>query len=225
MENYEDEKTPPRAAAPSGAKRIRARRLIAEAAAGDKRPLWLEFPFGTGQVLVEEIPAKREERYYQPHWAGICFKGTQKADAERYAHLTRCKIEFLDATDLEPAIYDGFAYPRVHLDHVRLFRDREGQFFLTSEPYGSDKPFEQDQEWCRHNGWGMFVMPPGYGFHNPGYDGPGTRLILLSPPEGAPLDPIVATAFRVLRPLPRELQQYRQQQKAAPVWSGQIFSS
>jgi hypothetical protein len=208
MKGRMDEKTPPRAAAPSGANKVRARRSIAEAAAGGKRPLRLEFPFGEGQVLVETILAKHEARHYWPHWAGVRFQHAKKTEAQRHAHLTLGKIEFMDAAGLESIAYDGTTGP--YSDHTRVFQDQESRVLISNEPYGSDGSFEQGQEWCLHNGWGMFVFPPGYGFHNPGYDGPSTQLIFLSPPGGAPLDPIVATAFRVLKPLPRELQQYRQ---------------
>jgi hypothetical protein len=178
--------------------------------ASGKRHLCLQFPFrGENRVYKEKIEALHELSFYGDTWSSKHTRAYDLAGAKRHAFLDRSKIEFIDTARLAPTTGTESPYgPHgVEVDHTRAFRDASGDLLFSAEPYHGWGDLKEAELTPLRGGWVGSLMPEGYGFHNPGYGAPQThtRLIFLSPPGGADLAPIVETALRVLKPIPREL--------------------
>ncbi|MCS3805056.1 hypothetical protein HNO92_002207 [Chromobacterium alkanivorans] len=131
------------------------------------------------------IPARLQEEY-------VAEGDRQRYARERVASIARY-LMFLDATGLRPSFawktaFAGFPEPfrsQMRLpsfDHEKLWRDEEGRYLFSTEPYDERRlsGWEQLQKVAEARNYDV-AMVDWLGMHNPSKSpGYGTRLILLT---------------------------------------------
>jgi hypothetical protein len=82
------------------------------------------------------------------------------------------------------------------LDHDRYWHGGHRRYLVTTEPYGADNAAKA-VTLAGITGWTAHVLPDCIGFHLP--DGKkGTHLVLMSPPGGVEIEPLVPKLIEVM---------------------------
>ena len=83
---------------------------------------------------------------------------------------SRRAIHFMDTTGLKTSRAWASIFgesPAYGFDHTQVWRDKNKQIVITTEPYFSDKDkFEKITKWCTENEWQLVRAPKNVGIWN-----------------------------------------------------------